>query len=592
MDFSLLVSSYSARVQGRKISQQQMLYEALREAILDGQIKPGARLVPTRVFAEELRVARNSVLWAYERLTDEGFVESGRKGSIVATVGVAVRQASRVPANASNGIVGGTTRVVSAARLADATYPACPAHTEAAHSARTDRPRQIGPVPATNETAFPQQPLPHAERDTARDALAVQHRPAALLSPGIPALDAFPIARWRSAIDRAWRRAGVAELGHTYPHGHPALREAIAAYLRVSRSVRCEAANIIVTDSTHTSLDICARTLLVPQSAMPPSSPSCSASACDPVANRIDSRHAGGAGGAGGEGDGSDGKSTDYTVWIENPGYSGAQAAFRGAGIQIVPMPVDRDGLLASAEDWQRMPPTLVYLTPSHQYPLGSVLSLPRRQALVTQARASGAWVIEDDYDSEFRHDGTPLPALQGLTEAAPVIYLGTFSKTLFPALRIAFMVVPDALAEVIAHTTQAAKRQGRLVDQLALAGFIESGAYTIHLRRMRRLYAQRRAALLTAIDRHLAGCLTVSGGETGMHLTVRLDAPLRDVDVSRATAAAGLDVSPLSEYCYAGTDKSRYNGFVLGYANLPVTEADRCAQLLATVIGRMRHSP
>ncbi len=539
MDCSLLVSSYSARLKGRKISQQQMLYEALREAILDGQITPGARLVPTRVFAEELGIARNSVLWAYERLSDEGFLESGRQGSIVSDL----RHSARASLNTSH-------RHTPETRL----------------SLRT----------STSLARPPAAAMPEPVRPEKEKAVPDRHPTRALLSPGIPALDAFPIAKWRSAIERAWRQAGPAELGHTYAHGHPALRHAIAAYLRVSRSVRCDAANIIVTDSTHTSLDICARTLLSVDAAMTSLLPHRTSAKTRRTLGRSDIAETIAK------------RANPRTVWIENPGYSGAKAVFPGAGIDIVPMPVDRDGIVVSSDDWQRVPPALIYVTPSHQYPLGCVLSMARRHALVEQARAHGAWIVEDDYDSEFRHDGTPLPALQGLSDASPVIYLGTFSKTLFPALRIAFMVVPDALTAAVARATQTAKRQGRLVDQLALAGFIESGAYTVHLRRMRRLYAQRRAALLTAIAGHLSGRLTVSGGETGMHLTVRLDAPLRDVEVARKTAAIGLSVSPLSEYCYESSDKPLYNGFVLGYANLPTDEAEACAQRLAQVIDDM----
>jgi GntR family transcriptional regulator / MocR family aminotransferase len=239
--------------------------------------------------------------------------------------------------------------------------------------------------------------------------------------------------------------------------------------------------------------------------------------------------------------------------------------------------------------DWREAPPRLVYLTPSHQYPLGCVLSLERRLALIEHARACGAWIIEDDYDSELRHDGPPLPSIQGLADDTPVIYLGTFSKTLFPALRIGFMIVPRQVVEPVATAHRALMRQGRVAEQAALADFIESGRYARHLRRMRKLYETRRDGLVAAIEKHLAGLMTVSADAGGMHLSVRLDAPLADVAVSEAARKHGLALSPLSAFCLDdphARDAARYNGFLLGYAEATPEASDT---LMATLAGVLR---
>ena len=479
-----MMAAYAKRAV-RKLTQQDLLYESLRRAILDGDIGRGTRLASSRALAEQLGIARNSVLYAYERLVEEGFVSATRHGSAV---------------NAVN--AGGT---------------ATPART-------------IPPHPGTPLLARRVRELPprRANRDGAR-----------ALRPGVPALDQFPYAQWRSAVERALRELRAHDLGYGDSAGMPALRQAIAQYVRVSRGVRCQPEQVFVTDGTQASLDLCARIFAD-------------------------------------EGE---------RAWIENPGYLGARVSFAAAGLQLVPMSVDAAGMAARPEDWRERPPRLVYLTPSHQYPLGCVLSLERRLALIEQARACGAWIIEDDYDSELRHDGPPLPSIQGLADDAPVIYLGTFSKTLFPALRIGFMIVPQRVVAPFARAHLTLVRQGRVAEQLALADFIESGRYSRHLRRMRKLYEERRDGLVAAIDKHLAGMMTVSADAGGMHLSVRLDAPLADVEVSEAARAHGLQLSPLSSYCLDAPDAARYNGFLLGYAETPPRVADTLIQTLAQIV-------
>jgi GntR family transcriptional regulator/MocR family aminotransferase len=250
---------------------------------------------------------------------------------------------------------------------------------------------------------------------------------------------------------------------------------------------------------------------------------------------------------------------------------------------------VDADGLAPRPEQWHDAPPRLIYITPSHQYPLGSILSLERRLGLMENARAAGAWIVEDDYDSEFRRGGVPLSAVQGLSEDAPVIYLGTFSKTMFPALRLGFMVVPRYLAASIAGTLGEIARRGHVAEQIALADFIDSGQFARHLRRMRQRYGQRRDALEAALDRHLRGSVTVSASAGGMHLSARLELPLADTAVSRAAREQGLIVRPLSPYRLPGTPLAQYNGFVFGYAGVPPGAIDGLIARLARVIDALR---
>ncbi|WP_321802927.1 PLP-dependent aminotransferase family protein [Burkholderia sp. BCC1993] len=488
MDYALLLSTFEREAgphAATRISQQQRLYACLRDAILSGRIAEGTRLAASRTLADELGIARNSVLYAYERLASEGFVTGTRQGTVVARMGL---RGSQVAAAAPAGATAVLSRRVAQAERA---------------------------------TSGLDESLP--------------------FMPGVPAVDAFPLAQWRRCVERAWRTAGPAQLGYQSAEGDAVLRDAIAGYLRASRGVRCDAAQVIVTDGTQGALDLCARAL---------------ADAGD-------------------------------VAWIENPGYHGARNAFLAADLRVEPIGVDAQGLAPHPDDWRDRPPKLVYITPSHQYPLGAVMSLERRLALVAQARAAGAWIVEDDYDSEFRHHGTPHAAVQGLADDAPVIYLGTFSKVMFPALRLGFMVVPPALAQPLRDAAGALMLQGRAVEQRALADFIDAGHFTRHLRRMRRVYAERRDALHDALARRLHTRLTVSGGAGGMHLSARLDVPVADTELSRVAQAHGLILRPLSSFCLPGT-AAGYNGLVLGYGGVPAERMDGLARRIGEMIDRV----
>lgn len=352
--------------------------------------------------------------------------------------------------------------------------------------------------------------------------------------PGMPAMDALPLRAWQRSMDRAARWLGAADWGYRDACGEPELRQAIATYVQASRGVRCDADQVVVTQGTQDSLNLISQLL------------------CDP-------------------GD---------LAWIEHPGYGGARMALTLAGLRLQAVTVDEEGMAVPHEWWQTRTPRLIYLTPSHQYPLGSVLTWPRRMSLIDGAQACGAWILEDDYDSEFRHDGPPLAAMQGMIEDAPVVYLGTFSKTLFPALRLGYMVLPKALMARVGPSIQALVRGGRAQSQIALADFILEGEYTRHLRRMRRLYLERQLALREAWARHWPWPSVLLGGECGMHLTVA-GSPIPDDLIADEALRHGLSPRALSAYSTGGI--GGFEGLVLGYANLiPEKVADQVAQLAA----------
>ncbi|KAF0814970.1 HTH-type transcriptional regulatory protein GabR [Andreprevotia sp. IGB-42] len=479
MDYALLLAEFEARHAAQRWPRQRLLHQCLRNAILNGQLASGSTLLSSRWLAQSLGIARNTVLYAYEQLAAEGLLLTERRRSVVATL----------PGQHDK-----------------ATAPLSPPARLAARS------QMLNAIP--------------------EDSCGIR-----AFTPGVPDLAAFPLSAWRRLLERVWRNSTLAQLGYGHTQGEPALRQAIAEHLRLTRGARCDARQVFITDGTQHSLDLCARLL---------------ADAGD-------------------------------TAWTENPGYNGALSAFLGAQLEVIGKPVDADGMVLTDADWHA-PPRLIYLTPSHQYPLGSVLSLPRRVALIAQARRHGTLIIEDDYDSEFRHDGPPLPALQGLEADAPVLYLGTFSKTMLPALRIGFMVVPAGMVASLTNVMARSVPRGRQPEQAALAEFMRSGLFVTHLRRMRRLYAERRDTLIALLQQHLGDIATIGGASAGMHLAIQLPAAYPDLAISHMAASQGLTVRALSPYA---TPASRLpcNGLVLGYAQIPGEQMAAHVLQLATVI-------
>ncbi|NBH06455.1 PLP-dependent aminotransferase family protein, partial [Amycolatopsis sp. SID8362] len=330
---------------------------------------------------------------------------------------------------------------------------------------------------------------------------------------GIPDAALFPLETWRRFLARELRDS-VAH--YADPAGHPALRAAIARHAGVSRSVRAAADDVLVTQGAQQALDLLCRVLLSP-------------------------------------GD---------RVAVEEPGYRLAKLLFASHGAEVVGVPVDGEGLDVSA-----LPPRtkLVYVTPSHQFPLGTPMSLTRRTALLAWASRADALVVEDDYDSEFRFSDRPLEPLQSLDRDGRVAYVGSFSKTLLPMLRLGFLVAPPSLREALRHARQLSDWHGDLSAQAALARFIDEGLFARHLRRATKVYAERHERLVSTLDRRFAGRLRVVPSAAGLHLCALADADLEPI-AARASAA-GVAVQTLSDLCGGFP----LPGLVLGYGSIPV---------------------
>jgi GntR family transcriptional regulator/MocR family aminotransferase len=360
--------------------------------------------------------------------------------------------------------------------------------------------------------------------------------------PALPALDLFPTRLWARLVSRQWSKHGSAILDTlTYGDiaGNPRLRQAIAQYVGAARGVSCDAAQVIVTNGVQHGLEIAARVLL----------------------------------------DAGD------AVWFEDPGFPPARATLLAAGARIVHVPVDREGLDV-AQGVARCPsPRLIYTTPSHQFPLGVTMSVTRRLQLLDAARRADAWILEDDYDSEYRHSSRPVPAIRGLDTDARVIYLGTFSKVLFPALRLGYLVVPAPLVELFMRSRALSGRTSPAVDQLVVADFIEEGHFERHIRRMRAAYRERQEALLEAAARHLDGLATVCPSDAGMHTVATLHG-INDVAASRAAAERNVEAAPLSAFC---AETRLPDALVLGYGAVTPRHIRVATESLARALERAR---
>ncbi|BDG02952.1 MocR-like pyridoxine biosynthesis transcription factor PdxR [Anaeromyxobacter oryzae] len=350
-----------------------------------------------------------------------------------------------------------------------------------------------------------------------------------------PDTRAFPVRTWQRLISRRLARRATRMLDYGDSQGYRPLREAIAGYLASARGVRCTADHVIVLSSSQQALELTARLLLDP-------------------------------------GD---------TVWMEDPGYPGALAALHCAGATVVPVPVDAAGL--DVEAGRRAAPRarLAYVTPSHQYPLGAMLSLQRRLALLDWASRAGAVVVEDDYDSEYTYENRPTAAIQGLDDAGRVVYVGTFTKVLYPSIRLAYAIVPGGLVDAYVRARRMVDGHPPVLIQAVTADFIEEGHFGAHLRSTRTLYAERRAALIDAVRAELAGEGTLGPAGAGLHAVVHLERR-SDVAVARRALALGVDVRPLSAFHHGPAPAS---GLVLGDAALDVRDIRDGVRTLARAV-------
>ncbi|HSQ32387.1 MAG TPA: PLP-dependent aminotransferase family protein, partial [Gemmatimonadaceae bacterium] len=345
-----------------------------------------------------------------------------------------------------------------------------------------------------------------------------QQRPRALpydFAYGRSDVELFPLEMWRRILLRCARKMPVSGFDYGAAGGNVGLREAISIHLRRSRAVVCDPSQIVIVNGSQQGLDLIARVLIE-------------------------------------RGD---------RVVIEDPGYQGTTAVLRAAGAKLLPVSVDRDGL-----DPARLPTgaRIAFVTPSHQFPTGAILPLARRLALLEWAKRENAVIVEDDYDGEFRYEGRPVESLQGLDREGRVVYIGTFSRTVFPSLRIGYLIAPTQLVPAFTSAKWLADRQTATLEQQALAEFISSGLYERYLRRVRRRNSARRAALLDAIETHLGGRVEVTGDGAGAHVALwpqrRIDEDALIVDA----ASRGVRVYGMSRYFQRRPSRP---GFILGYS-------------------------
>ncbi len=466
------------------------LYDAYRTAIIEGKLRPGQQIPSTRVLAKELGMSRLPVLNAYGQLLAEGYLES-RSGA--GTV-VSVLLPDQFPSVAS----------ATAVRL------------PAARSASR---------PLAQRSSL----LPNREASPWLLGLGA-------FGVGQVSFDYFPLQVWSRLVARHCRNTNAKSLHYGDPMGLPALRETIASYLRTSRSLRCEADQIMIVSGSQQALEISARVLLDPGS----------------------------------------------RVWVEEPGYGLARAVFTINGCRLVPVPVDDEGLSVAQGIKRFRKARAAFVTPSHQFPLGVTMSASRRFQLLEWAQNTGSWIIEDDYDSEFRYENSPISSLQGIDANARVIYIGTFSKVLFPSLRLGYVVVPRDLVDAFFVIRRAMDLGPPSFSQAVLADFIGEGHFGRHIRRMRVLYGARRRALVASIGKELGSLVEVGGSKAGMHLTVTLQNRMDDLKIAERASRQNLWIWPLS-LSYLGEPARR--GFILGFGSTPIEEIPRAVRKLRNLL-------
>ncbi|QBR00724.1 PLP-dependent aminotransferase family protein [Paraburkholderia pallida] len=368
-------------------------------------------------------------------------------------------------------------------------------------------------------------------------AMSGEPRP---LQPGLPALDAFPVKVWNRLVSHRARGGEREMLAYPDPAGYRPLREHIATYLGLSRGVTCLPEQVFVTGGYRATLELVLRSLARPND----------------------------------------------SVWYEDPGYLLARGFLAETGVQLIAVPVDNEGIDVERGTQLDAQARFALVTPSHQSPLGHTLSLARRMALLDWARQASSWIVEDDYDSEFRYLGRPLPALKSLDRHDHVIYCGTFSKVMFPGLRLAYTVVPERAVERVGRVARSMNAGSPTLLQAALADFIERGHFARHLKRMRALYAERRVLIVRALEQAFGERLIVELPPGGIQFAARFtegpSGAVDDVAVAARAREAGLAVLPLSIWYANGRTRRTPRGLVMGFANIAnASEASRLARTL-----------
>jgi GntR family transcriptional regulator/MocR family aminotransferase len=452
---------------------QSQIARQIRALVLNGRLKPQAKLPSTRALADELDVARATIVEAYEQLLGEGYLET-RSGS--------------------------GTRV--AAELPEALLTAAP-----------QRPAMQSSLPRPGK-----------------------REPARPFRSGLVDWENFPHDGWGRLLGRFWRNPPVTLLEHNDAFGWLPLRQAIARHLYEWRGISCDAAQVIVTAGGLDAFDLIGRAVMA-------------------------------------DGD---------SVWIEEPGYPTARRVFGLGGVNVVPVPVDTEGLVVARGREKAPDARAAFVTPARQYPTGVTMPLARRLELLDWAAETGAIVIEDDYDSEYRYVGRPLPALMSLDSRASVIYSGSFSKVFSPIMRLGYIVVPKPLVERFRQERQSHGAPPSLMAQPALAEFMASGAFAIHIRRMRRIYAARREALIAALKPADGRLFTIDASPAGLMLLLTLPEGRNDDAAVARLAAHGIEAQTLSSH-FAG--RRRRQGLLLSFAGFSEKNLKTAAQRLIEVL-------
>ena len=461
---------------------QVRIFSIIQKAILSGILIAGARLPSTRQLSAELGVSRMTLTLTYDKLSAEGYIDCQRgKGTFVADI---------APSSAS-------------------VLTLSPSQAESALSAR-------------------------AKIMILGSSGVAQH--AGAFVPGVVETSEFPFSVWKRMQNRHIRRPAAHMTGYDSEGGYLPLREALAHYLQVSRSVICQPEQILITMGSNQSLSLCAHMLADP-------------------------------------GD---------SALTEDPCNWSTALLWQAAGLNVIPVPVDEQGMDISAFTFTSPRPKLLFTSPSHQYPMGVALTLQRRRQLIELAARYGFWIIEDDYDSEFRYDRSPVSSLQGLDHYQRVIYCGTFSKVLFPGLRISYMVLPEKLTGAFKKGLVQLYRPGQFTVQAALADFISEGYFSTHIRRMRGIYAERQHTLRSALTQAFGNEVTMSGGNAGLHLTALFNA---SVDTNRMMASAASKGVALRELAHYYFHPRQSNGFVLGYGGIKSENIASAVNIMAESI-------